>query len=59
MQLLPFLSAKLQKKSQKCKKNAYYFDENFVPFELCSKVLPLGKTQIYLVFLSLIRTFAA
>ena len=28
-------------------------------FELRSKVLTLGKTQINLVFLSLIRTFAA
>ena len=30
----------------------------FVPLRQVSKVLSLGKTQIYLVFRSLIRTFA-
>jgi len=36
-----------------------YFSLFLCTFELRSKVLSLEKTQIYLVFSSLIRTFAA
>ena len=35
-----------------------HFARLFVPLRQVSKVLSLGKTQIYLVFRSLIRTFA-
>ena len=38
-----------------CLKN---WSSGLCTFELRSKVLPLGKTQIHLVFRSLIRTFA-